>query len=127
MPVSVRFEEPSRFVLEGTGAITGAECIVAFEEVLAHPRFEKGATILAVAHGVTRAPASDELRDIVTVAHTLTTNGMQALAIVTEPGFVYGVARMFSALADLMNVHVEVFLDVVEARERLDQISARAA
>ena len=66
------------------------------------------------------------LRDIVTVAHSLTTCGMRALAIVTEPGFVYGVARMFSALADLMNVHVEVFLDVVEARERLDQISARA-
>jgi hypothetical protein len=127
MPVSVRFEEPARFVTEGTGKITGAECIDAFEQVLSHPRFHKGVTILAITHHVTGAPATDELRDIAAVAAALKNGGMSALAIVTAPGFTYGVARMFSALADLMGVHVEVFLDAAEARDRLDEISARAA
>ena len=127
MPVSVRFEEPSRFVLVGTGNITGSECIEAFDQVRNHPRFRGRVTLLAVTHDVTGAPATDELRDIAASALALKNAGMSALAIVTAPGFTYGVARMFSALADLMGVQVEVFLDVIEARERLDAISARAA
>ena len=127
MPVSVRFEEPARFVLVGTGNITGTECIAAFEEVLDHPRFQFGVTVLALAHDVISVPPTDELRDIAAVAHTLSRGGMSALAIVTPPRFVYGVTRMFSALADLMGVRREVFLDAIEARERLDEISVRAA
>ena len=127
MPVRVSFEEPERFVLEGTGRITGAESIDAFEEVLSHPRFRKGVTLLAVARDITAAPPTDELRDIVASALALKNGGMSALAIVTEPGFTYGVARMFSALADLAGVRVDVFLDLDEAREHLDQASARAA
>lgn len=127
MPVRVSFEEPSRFVLEGTGTITGAESIDAFEEVQSHPRFQKGVTLLAVARDVTAAPPTDELRAIAASALALKNGGMSALAIVTDPGFTYGVARMFAALADLAGVQVEVFLDVNEARERLDEISARAA
>lgn len=127
MPVSVRFEEPARFVTVATGKVTGAECIDALTVVRNHPRFRTGVTILAIAHDVTSAPATDELREIATVSLTLKNGGMRALAIVTPPGFVYGVARMFSALAELMGVPVEVFLDVIEARDRLDEISARAA
>ena len=127
MPVSVRFEEPARFNLVATGRITSAECTGALEEVLSHPRFQSGVTVLALAHDVISVPRTDELRDIAAVAHTLSTGGMSALAIVTPPGFVYGVARMFSALADLMGVRCEVFLDAIEARERLDEISVRAA
>ena len=127
MPVRVSFEEPGRFVLEGTGRITGAESIDAFEEVLSHPRFRKGVTLLAVASDITAAPPTDELRDIVTSALALKNGGLSGLAIVTDPGFTYGVARMFSALADLAGVRVDVFLDVNEAREHLDTVSARAA
>lgn len=127
MPIRISFEEPDRFVLEGTGAITGAESIDAFEEVLKHPRFRKGVTLLAVTRNVTGAPPTDELREIVSSALALKKGGMTAMAIVTEPGFTYGVARMFSALADLVGVRVEIFQDVSEAREHLDEASARAA
>ena len=127
MPVTVAFEEPSRFILEGTGKITGAESVCALQEVLNHPRFSEGTTLFAVTHDVTGAPPSDELRDIVVAAAALKKAGMSALIIVTAPGFVYGVARMFASLADLAGVRVEVFQDVCEARQRVDEISAQAA
>ena len=98
MPVRVSFEEPSRFLLEVTGRITGAESSDAFEKVLSHPRFHRGVTLLAVTHDVTGAPPTDERREIAA-----------------------------SALADLADVQVEVFLDVNEARNRLDEIATRAA
>lgn len=127
MPISVSFEAPAGFILEGTGQITGAESVRVLNEVLAHPRFGPGATLLSITHDVTGAPPADELRDIVVTATRLRTAGMSALLIVTQPGFVYGVARMFSSLADLAGVQVEVFQDVIEARRRFDEILARAA
>lgn len=127
MPITVSFEEPSRFILEGTGRITGAESVRALQEVLHDPRFRPGATLLSITHDVTGAPPTDELRDVVVAAAALKRGGMSALVIVTAPGFVYGVARMFASLADLAGVQVEVFQDVTEARERLDEISAQAA
>lgn len=127
MPVSVSFETPARFILEGTGRITGAESVRALHEVLRHPGFGPGATLLAVAHDVTGAPPTDELRDIVIAANELRKAGMSALIIVTAPGYVYGVARMFASLADLAGVQVEVSQDLCEARTRFDEISARAA
>ena len=127
VPISVSFEAPSRFILEGSGRITGADSVRALNEVLDHPRFGQGTTLLAITHDVTGAPPTDELRDIVVVATELRKAGMAALLIVTEPGFVYGVARMFASLAELAGVHVEVFQDVCEARKRFDDLSARAA
>ena len=127
MPIRVSFEEPSRFVLQGTGRITGAESIDAFEQVLHHPRFRSGVTLLAITSDITGVPPTDELREIAASALALKNGGLSALAIVTQPGFTYGVARMFSALADLAGVRVDVFLDVREAREHLDLVSARAA
>jgi hypothetical protein len=127
MPVSVSFEAPTRFILEGTGKITGAESVRALSEVLGDPRFGHGTTLLAIARDVTGAPPTDELRDIVVVAARLRKAGMSALLITTEPGFVYGVARMFASLAELAGVQVEVFQDLAEARRRFDEISARAA
>ena len=127
MPISVSFEAPARFILEGTGKITGAESVRALREVLADPRFGPGTTLLSITHDVTGAPPVDELRDIIVVATQLRNAGMAALVIVTQPGFVYGVARMFASLSDLAGVQVEVFQDVVAARQRADEISARAA
>ena len=127
MPVRVSFEEPSRFVLEGTGRITGAESIDAFAQVQSHARFRDGVTVLAVTRDITGVPRTDELREIAASAVALKNGGMSAMAIVTDPGFTYGVARMFSALADLAGVRVDVFQDVNEARAHLDQLSARAA
>ena len=126
MPVSVSYEEPARFVLDGTGDISGADAIAAFEQVRAHPAFRSGATVLAIAHHITSAPRTDELRDIATAAIALKNGGMSAFFIVTDPGFTYGVARMFSALADLAGVRVEVFLDLAEARSKLDEVSRAA-
>lgn len=127
MPVSVTFEEPTRFVIEGTGDISGTDAIRAFEQVRAHPSFGAGTTVLAVAHHVTSAPRTDELRDMVASVIALRNGGMVGFVVVTDPGFTYGVARMFSALADLSGVPIEVFLDVNEARTRLDELASRAA
>jgi hypothetical protein len=127
VPISVSFEATAQFRLTGTGKITGAESVRALNEVLAHPKFERGTTLLALTYDVTGAPPSDELREIVVAATSLRKAGMAALIIVTEPGFVYGVARMFASLADLAGVQVEVFQDAIEARQRFDEISVRAA
>lgn len=127
MPITVSFEEPLRFILEGTGRITGAESVRALQEVLQHPRFREGATLFSITHDVTGAPPTDELREIVIAASALQKAGMTALVIVTSPGFLYGVARMFASLADLAGVQVEVFQDIDEARQRVDEISAQAA
>ena len=127
MPISVSFEAPSGFILEGSGRITGPDSVRALNEVLADPRFGPGTTLLSITHDVTGAPPVDELRDIIVVATQLRNAGMSALLIVTQPGFVYGVARMFASLADLAGVRVEVFQDLPAARQRFDEISAQAA
>ena len=127
MPITVTFEEPSRFILEGTGRITGPESVRALQEVLHHPRFREGATLFSITHDVTGVPSTDELRDIVVAASALKKAGMTALVIVAAPGFVYGVARMFSSLADLAGVQVEVFQNVDEARQRVDELSTQVA
>lgn len=127
MPITIAFEEPSRFILQGTGDITGAESVRALKEVMNHPRFRPGTTLCAITHDVTEAPPTDELREIVVVAVALRKAGMSALLISTAPGFVYGVARMFASLADIAGVPVEVFNDETEARRRCEEISTRAA
>lgn len=127
MPVTVSVQEPTRFVVDATGKVTGAEGHSALDKVLSDPHFGQGATVLVLAHDVTGTPRTDELRDLAAAAVALKQRGLAGFAIVTEPGFVYGVARMFSALAELAGVPVDVFLDKEAARHRLDELSARAA
>lgn len=127
MPVAVSVLEPTRFVVDVTGNVTGAEVFQGIDTILSDPNFSRGTTVLVVARGVTGTPGSHELRDLAAAVVALKDAGMPGLAIVTEPGFVYGVARMFSSLAELVGVPVEVFQDPAEARNRLDEISARPA
>ena len=127
MPYTLTFEAPRRFVMHQTGAIPASESLAALREVVGDPRFGPGATLLAIVEGATSAPAADELGGLALEVKSLVQRGLAGFVIVTEPGFIYGVARMFASLADLAGVHVEVFQDVTEARQRLDEISARAA
>jgi hypothetical protein len=127
MPVTVSVQEPTRFEVEATGKITGAECFRTLETILHDPHFARGATVLVVAHDITGAPAADELRSLATAMIPLKKGGLVGFAIVTQPGFVYGVARMFSALTELVGVSVDVFQDECEAHARLHDLSTRAA
>lgn len=127
MPIDVAFEVPGRFVVCALGKVTGAESISALQQIAQDARFKPGCTVLALAQVVTAAPSSGELREIARMARTLMDRGLLGVAIVAEPGFTYGVARMFSALTDLNGVPVAVFLDEREAREHLERISEQAA
>lgn len=127
MPVKISVHEPTRFVIDATGEVTGAEGWRALEAVQKDSRFARGATLLVVAHGVTATPETEELRDLAVAAAALRQSGLAGFAIVTDPGFVYGVARMFSALADIAGLPVDVFQDRDAALRRLDELSNQAA
>ena len=127
MPVKVSVQEPTRFVVDATGQVTGAETMRALQTILSDSHLAHGATVLVVARDVTGTPHSDELRDLAVATVALKERGLAGFAIVTEQRFVYGVARMFAALAELAGISVDVFRDQDAARSRLDELSARAA
>lgn len=91
------------------------------------PRFGSGATILAIANGATSATASDELTGLAAEIRTLVQRGLAGFGIVSEPGFLYGVARMFSASADMLGVHAEVAETEAEGRQILDRVEKDAS
>ena len=127
MPYSVTFEEPQRFVMRQWGAIPAEESRLALGEIAEHPRFGAGATVLAIVSGATSAPASDELSELAAEVRTLVRRGLAGFVIVAEPGFIYGVARMFSASADMLGVHTEVTESETEGRQILDRIEKDAS
>lgn len=105
-----------------TGVIPAAESRAALGEIGSHPRFEPGATVLCIVEGATDVPASDELPGLAATLKGLVQRGLAGFVVVAEPGYVFGVARMFSAASDMLGVRVEVLEHESEARELLDEI-----
>ena len=64
---------------------------------------------------VTGAPLRPELRQLARQLSELRDFGMVATAIVTNQGFVYGVARMFAMFAELLGYRVGVCLTMEDA------------
>ena len=126
MPYTVTFEEPRRFIMRQTGAIPAAESRAALGEIGSHARFGSGTTVLAIVEGATDVPATDELAGLALSLKDLVQRGLVGFVIVAEPGFVYGVARMFSAASDMLGVRVEVTEDEAEARGILDEAERHA-
>jgi hypothetical protein len=126
VPFSVTFEEPRRFIMRQTGVIPAAESRAALHEIATHPRFGPGTTVLCIVEDVTDVPASDELAGLAAALQGLTQQGLVGFVVVAEPGYVYGVARMFSAASEMLGVRVEVTDNETEARNILD-IAERTA
>lgn len=119
MPLSLAFTEPSTFVVTASGKVTYEETTRILEDILADPRLDKDITVLVDARDVTGVPTTQELRALARELRPLHAAGVPAMAITTSSTFVYGIARMFSVLAEHSGLHVQVFRDLDEARRWL--------
>lgn len=119
VPVSVSFEPPAQFVVRSAGDVTESEVMGAISEMLGHPAMSGRTTALVITKDVTSAPSGSELRAIAVATKQLVDRGVTAIAFVTDSAFVYGVARMFAAYAELADIRTRVFLDLGDAREWL--------
>lgn len=105
-----------------TGVIPASESRAALGEIGSHPRFRAGTTVLCIVEGATDVPASDELAGLAETLRGLVQRGLAGFVIVAEPGYVYGVARMFSAASEMLGVRVEVTENEKGARGILDEV-----
>lgn len=119
MPLSLVFAEPSTFVVTASGKVTYEETTRVLDEILADPRLDKNIGILVDARAVTGVPTTQELGALAQELCPLHAAGVPAMAIATSSTFVYGIARMFSVLAEHSGLHVQVFRDLAEARRWL--------
>jgi hypothetical protein len=119
MPVSLTFTEPSTFSVEASERVTCDEALAAIDELAAHPRLDQCASIIVDARTVSGVPSTPELRAIAWSLRRVHATGASALAIVTDTTFVYGVARMFSVLAEPSGIDVSVFRCMEDARRSL--------
>ena len=122
MPCEVSFEEPRRFVVRATGDIPASEALAVLQRVQYDPRFGPGALLLGIVAGATRVPATDELTGIASAVKALFDRGLVGCVIVSQPGFVFGVARMFAVLAEMLGVHAHVTQDEMEGRRLIDEL-----
>ena len=127
MPYSVSFEEPRRFVMRQSGVIPASESRAALNEIRSDSRFAAGATILAIVERATSIPAADELPGLAHELKSLVERGLVGFVIVADPGYVFGVARMFSAASDMLGIRVEVTESETEARVMLDAVERHPA
>ena len=127
MPFTLSLEEPKRFVIRANGALAGADALASLRQILADPRFGEGSTIITIATGVTSAPATDELPSIASAVKELYKRGLAGFVIASQPGFVYGVSRMFAMVAEMMGVRADVTMDEAEGRIIIERMELEAA
>ena len=119
MPVAVGFVAPCAFLVHSTGTVTNAEVQKALDELTQRLATTPGCHVMIDASGVEQAPGSAELRQIARDMKPLLSRGLGPIAIVTKPGFVLGVARMFSVFAEMVGFTVSTFTDVAAAQKWL--------
>jgi hypothetical protein len=101
------------------GSVNCAESLDLVRSLLRQSPVLAGRPIFVDARGVTDAPSTRELRRIATEMMPFATAGFGAIGILTESICIYGIARMFSVLAEAA-AHVSAFRDPREAAEWLD-------
>jgi hypothetical protein len=101
------------------GAVDCAESLDLVRTLLRQSPLLAGRPILVDARGVTHAPSTRELRRIATEMLPFATAGFGSIGILTENICIYGIARMFSVLAEAA-AHVTAFRDPREAAEWLE-------
>jgi hypothetical protein len=121
MPLALAFQEPATFKVRASGGVTYEEVQVLLEEMRNHPRMCAGVSIIVDAHDVDGVPSTSELRLIAVDLKTLFDRGLDAVAIVADRTFVYGVARMFASFAEALGENVHAFRCSDEARAWLNE------
>ena len=115
MPVTMSFQEPSTFVLRGSGVVTYMEIIDALAKIGADARFGPGSQLLGDGRVAQSAPDAMEIRMLATTVADLHQRGLGRVAVVAERSSVYGASRMFSVFAGMLGVEVSVFRRLDEA------------
>jgi hypothetical protein len=113
------------FLVHSTGAVTHAEVQRAIDDILAHPRYGSARKVLVDGRKVTSAPSTSELRAIARDLKPLIDRGFGPMAIVSDPGFVHGVARMFTVFAEVFGLKVRAFTAMQPAEEWLRDSTER--
>jgi hypothetical protein len=101
------------------GRVDCAECLDLVQSLLRQAPVLAGRPILVDARGVTHAPSTRELRRIAAEMSAFASVGLGTIGILTESICIYGVARMFSVIAEAA-AHISAFRDPVEAAQWLD-------
>jgi hypothetical protein len=129
MAVTYRIDPSERVVyLTVTGESSFAEWEAALRRVLADPPYVRGFNFLTDRRGQTDVPAPDFPRQVLRflVAH-VAEMGRYRWAAVSPRDSTFQMLRMFSILAEEVDIRVEVFRDYEEARRwLLDGAAAKA-
>ena len=121
MPVTYSVESPALFLILASGKVTLAEASGVLTEIGEDKRLMPGSKMLIDGRTVTGAPLRPELRQIARQMADLKDLGLVATAIVTNQGFIYGVARMFAMFAELVGYRVGVCLTMREGFDWLGE------
>jgi len=124
MPIHYTIDDAQRRL------ITRADGVVTFQEISAHLDIEERNRHLSLpelvdARGATTDLTAEQVRRLVQrAAHMLRTLDLGPTAIVTRSDVLYGMARMYSMLAEGVGAAAEVFHDIEPATRWLDGLRA---
>jgi hypothetical protein len=124
---------PIRYAIDRINGrlVTHADGFVTFNEINAHLDLEQRNRDLDVpelfdARGATTDLTTNQVRHLVRrAASMLRVVDLGATAIVTTNDMLYGMARMYSVLAEGVGAAAEVFTDVESATRWLDQFNGQ--
>lgn len=114
MPTVVGFAD-EMFLLRAFEEVTYEDAQGAIDAILAHPGYARSRKVLIDGRGVTGAPSTGELRRIARDLKPLIDRGFGPMAIVSDTGFVHGVARMFAVFAEVFGLRVRAFQSMADA------------
>jgi len=123
VPLELQVDVAARRVhIEASGVVTVEEILRILDAIVAHPDFEPGMPQLLDLTGAEDADVdSDRLRRVVSAAERLLPKLRPTrLALVARKPVLFGVSRMYEALADVLPVPVRVFTDLDAARAWLE-------
>jgi hypothetical protein len=122
MPLAYeRNDDERRIRLTASGHVTTDDWQAALNRQMADNAWEFG-TLLDARHSSVATPTPDELRASAEYLRVLVhTNGQRGpFAIVVDRPVLFGMARMYTALADEVELAAEVFDEIAQAEAWLD-------
>ncbi|HYC49473.1 MAG TPA: STAS/SEC14 domain-containing protein [Gemmatimonadaceae bacterium] len=123
MPVAMVQADARTVLVRVMGDVTFEE-VQRFLDDLARVRDTHGAVaLLADCRGVESTVSAAEMRQLVDDLRPFIRSGINRFALVTDRTWMYGIGRMFGALAELADAKVNVFRDMDAAQKWLDEQS----
>ena len=101
-------------------AVTLQDCIRSVEYLLKEVPLQPGMQLLIDATCVKPELSFDELRQLAWHVNRVVRNGVRSIAITANGDFIYGLARVFSAYADMDGFNVSIFRTQETARTWLE-------